>query len=368
MMDPPRPTAVRAIETCHRAGIMVKMITGDHMDTAIAIAKQLNLNGDKPGQSIRGLNGLTIAKMTDKELQDIVLETDVFARVSPGDKLRLVRAMQSHDKIVAMTGDGVNDAPALRQVNIGIAMGQVGTDVAKDSADIILMDDNFATIEAAVEEGRSIFDNLAKFITWTLMTGVGESMIIMAALVLGVVAPLSTVQVLWINLVTAVLLGTTFAFEPVEPTAMGRPPRPENASIISGRNLMRIAFLGLLMTALAYIAYAIVVGEEHDPMLATTVVVNAIIIMEIFAMFCMRSEMSIFKTKIWTNKMMLFGTITMIVVQIGYTYLPFMQRWFGSRGMHIFDWMIIIGACLIMIIAIEGEKAIYRFIGRKKRK
>ena len=209
MIDPPRQEALKAIEACHAAGIEVKMITGDHAMTAVAIAQQLKLR--KPGCAVEGevkaVTGTELAAISDEDLAAVVEETYVFARVTPEQKLRLVNALQSQDHVVAMTGDGVNDAPALRQADIGVAMGITGTEVAKEAADMILTDDNFASIEAAVEEGRGIFDNLTKFIAWTLPTNLGEGLVILAAIFAGVALPILPVQILWINMTTAVLLG-----------------------------------------------------------------------------------------------------------------------------------------------------------------
>ncbi|MEM5786547.1 MAG: HAD-IC family P-type ATPase, partial [Syntrophobacteraceae bacterium] len=218
MIDPPRAEAVAAVEACHTAGIQVKMITGDHALTASAIAGMIGLNGTGGNANqATVITGRDLAKLSDRELTDTIESVAVFARVDPEQKLRLVGALQSRGQVVAMTGDGVNDAPALKRADIGIAMGISGTEVAKEAADMILTDDNFATIEAAVEEGRSVFDNLTKFIVWTLPTNIGEGLVILAAVLAGVRLPILPVQILWINMLTAVLLGLMLAFEPKEP-------------------------------------------------------------------------------------------------------------------------------------------------------
>jgi cation-transporting ATPase F len=210
MIDPPRARAMNAVRTCHAAGIVVKMITGDHAETARAIAGQIGIVADAAAAEV--LSGRDLASLDDAGLRAAAGRVNVFARVEPEQKLRLVRALQAEGEVVAMTGDGVNDAPALKQADIGIAMGQGGTDVAKEAAAMVLTDDNFATIEAAVEEGRGIYDNLVKFITWTLPTNFGEGLVILAAIVAGVTLPITPLQILWINMTTAVLLGLPLAF------------------------------------------------------------------------------------------------------------------------------------------------------------
>ena len=232
MMDPPRPEAIRAVQTCLSAGIHVKMITGDHVGTAEAIAKQMRLAPF--GHDLQVLSGHDIARFTDTELINQVEQVSVFARVAPEQKLRLVDALQAQGHIVAMTGDGVNDAPALKQANIGIAMGQMGTEVAKEASDMVLTNDNFSTIEAAIEEGRGVFDNLVKFVIWTLPTNIGEGLVIMVAVFAGVTLPILPVQILWINMTTAVLLGLMLVFEPKEPGLMARPPRDPQTPILTG--------------------------------------------------------------------------------------------------------------------------------------
>ena len=202
-MDPPRAEAITAVSACQKAGIQVKMITGDHLATAAAIAHQIGLDGTAENDRENfAVNGHQLAQLADHELVDVVQRASVFARVSPEQKLRLVEALQAKGHVVAMTGDGVNDAPALKQADIGVAMGVGGTEVAKEAADMVLTDDNFSTIEAAVEEGRAVFDNLVKFITWTLPTNVGQGLVILVAIFAGITLPVTPVQILWINLVT----------------------------------------------------------------------------------------------------------------------------------------------------------------------
>ena len=224
MIDPPRAEAIVSVRLCQEAGVQVKMITGDHALTARSIAQQLGLRGRDGGELI-AVTGRELEKVTDADLPELAERAAVFARVAPEQKLKLVRALQSRGHIVAMTGDGVNDAPALKQADIGVAMGITGTDVAKGAADMLLTDDNFASIEAAVEEGRGVFDNLTKFIIWTLPTNVGEAVILLAAILLGTALPALPVQLLWINMVTAILLGLMLVFEPKERGLMKRPPR-----------------------------------------------------------------------------------------------------------------------------------------------
>ncbi len=253
MIDPPRAEAKRAIAACHRAGIRVKMITGDHAITASAIAAELGLRGEREADgTLRALTGAHIERMSSEELSEIAENVAVFARVAPEQKLLLVRALQERGHIVAMTGDGVNDAPALKQADLGVAMGRGGTDVARSASAMILTDDNFATIEAAVEEGRGVYDNLVKFITWTLPTNGGEGMVLLLAMTMGTVLPILPVQILWINMGTAILLGTSLVFEPKEPGIMSRPPRPPSEPLLSLGLGIRTLVVSALMAASAF--------------------------------------------------------------------------------------------------------------------
>jgi cation-transporting ATPase F len=249
LTDPPRPEAPIAVRACREAGIAVKMITGDHAATAVSIATPVGLTGDDAPAVVTGAQ---LARCPEERLAALADTTDVFARVSGEQKLRLVEALQARGEVVAMTGDGVNDAPALRRADIGVAMGRVGTEVAREAADIVLTDDNFASIEAAVEEGRHTFDNLKKFIAWTLPTNLGEGLLVLTAIAVGATLPILPVQILWINMTTAVLLGLTLAFEQVEPGIMARAPRRPTEPLLTGDVVGRILLVSVLLLSAAF--------------------------------------------------------------------------------------------------------------------
>ena len=287
MMDPPRAEAIDAIKACQTAGVTVKMITGDHAVTATAIARQIGIaRRRRRGEAVTGAE---MAALHDREFIDLAQRVNVFARVTPEQKLRLVEALQSRGLVVAMTGDGVNDAPALKQADIGVAMGITGTDVAKDAADMVLTDDNFASIEAAVEEGRGVFDNLVKFIAYALPTNVGQGLVLIAAILLGITLPILPLQILWINMITAVLLGLGLAFELKEPGIMQRQPRAPRSPIISTAVLVRIGVAGviLLIGAFALFEWSQAIGGSVEE--ARTVAVNVFMSVQIFYLFACRS-------------------------------------------------------------------------------
>lgn len=362
MLDPPRREAIEAVEACKRAGITVKMITGDHAGTAAAIASQLGigtrLNGGANGAP-RALTGRDLDDITDRGLVEVAEEVDVFARVPPEGKLRLVRALQERRHIVAMTGDGVNDAPALRQADIGVAMGRGGTEVARDAADIVLTDDNFASIEAAVEEGRCVYDNLMKFITWTLPTNLGEGLIILVAVLVGATLPVLPVQILWINMTTAVLLGLMLAFEPPEGSIMSRPPREPHSRLLSGALMSRIAFVGLLLLAGSFALFDYAQSQGESDEFARTVAVNVFVFVELFYLFNCRSHReSPFAIGFFSNRWVLVGVASMLVLQMLFTYAPPMQALFGSEAIGLDYWALILGWALVAFVLVEVEKRI----------
>jgi len=363
MIDPPREEAIEAVSVCKTAGIKVKMITGDHDLTALAIADKLGIAEMKTGTAYRSqvINGKVLAEMSDRELISAARNTNVFARVSPADKLRLVKALQAEGESIAMTGDGVNDAPSLRQANIGIAMGITGTDVAKETADMILTDDNFATIEAAVEEGRGVFDNLTKFITWTLPTNFGEGLVILIAIIAGVTLPILPVQLLWINMTTAVLLGLMLAFEPKEQGIMTRPPRKPGEQILSPVILTRIGIVGLLLCAGSFGLFGWELSKGSSADVARTMAVNVFIIGEMFYLFNCRSlKLPLFKLRFFSNPSVLLGSALMLAAQSGFTYLPFMNRAFSSAPLKLNDWLMCTMVGMIIFFVIEAEKAFRR--------
>ena len=359
MMDPPRQEAVKAVKSCLQAGIQVKMITGDHALTATAIAEKMGLiNPDKTGMtSQRVISGHELDRLHDQELIDIIARTSVFARTTPEQKLRLVNALQASGNIVAMTGDGVNDAPALKQADIGIAMGIGGTEVAKEAADMVLTDDNFHSIKSAVEEGRGVFDNLTKFIVWTLPTNIGEGLVIMAAIFLGTTLPILPVQILWINMTTAGFLGLMLAFESKEPGIMLRPPRDPNSPILTRDLIERIILVSLLLLVSTFILFNFELKRGATIEQARTVAVNTFVVIELFYLFNCRSlSKSIVTLGLFTNPWVLGGAGIMLLIQVLYTYLPFMNRLFESSPITVQSWLHIFITGLITFLIVEGEK------------
>ncbi len=360
MMDPPRPEAIMAIRSCQQAGIQVKMITGDHLVTAAAIAHQIGLTGAEKGKlESYALSGHTLTEMTDQELVQAANRAAVFARVTPEQKLRLVEALQARGHVVAMTGDGVNDAPALKQADIGVAMGVGGTEVAKEAADMVLTDDNFSTIEAAVEEGRAVFDNLVKFITWTLPTNVGEGLVILLAVFLGVALPITPVQILWINMTTAVLLGMMLVFEGKEPGIMTRPPRRPDTPVITRELAIRVGIVSLLLLAGAFGLFKWSLLQGNNLETARTVAVNMFVFGELFYLFNCRSlRYGMFRLGIFSNPLMIVGALTMSLLQLLLTYLPTMNLLFGTAPIGIVEWGLILGSGLAIYAIVGIEKTI----------
>lgn len=359
MIDPPRPEAVEAIKNCHTAGIKVKMITGDHPQTALAIARMMRF-ADKQGdtdEKISAVTGKELETVNEEELINIVKNTDVFARVTPEQKLKLVKALQSLGNIVAMTGDGVNDAPALKQANIGVAMGKNGTDVAKESSDMILTDDNFATIEAAVEEGRCVYDNLRKFIMWTLPTNIGEGLSIIVAIFAGIILPILPIHILWINMTTAIFLGIMLAFEAKEPNLMHRHPYSPDMPIMTNRVVVRTIYIGVLMVLAVFFLFEYEIHSGSSLSSARTAAVSVIVFTELFYLFNCRSfERSFLKAGLFSNMWIWAGVLFMILFQMIFVYWYPMNKYFHSSAISIEAWARVIGSGFLISLIVGTEK------------
>ncbi len=366
MIDPPRPEAIEAIEACKTAGIQVKMITGDHVKTAIAIAKKLGLASNTT--DTEGITGKAMSELSDEELAKVAPQKEVFARVSPAQKLQLIKIFQAQDHIVAMTGDGVNDAPALRQANIGIAMGITGTEVVKETSDMILTDDNFASIELAVEEGRRVLDNLIKFITWALPTNIAEGLVILIASFLGLVLPITPLQILWINMTTTIFLGSPLAFEPKEPDIMQRQPRNPNAPLLTRELVWRMLWVGLFLVIGVYIVYEYAIQQGSSVAQARTLAVNIIVFGELFYLYNMRSLLySQFTIGFFTNPWLVAGTLVMTGIQLLFTYSPFMNKLFDTAPITLQGWVVVLAISSVLYGLVELEKNIRRWrLQRKK--
>ena len=362
MIDPPREQAIQAVHACQAAGIRVKMITGDHAITAAAIAAQIGLDHTlNEGETPKVLTGRELEVMSDAELIQAATGTAVFARVTPEQKLRLVEALQTHGQVVAMTGDGVNDAPALRRADIGVAMGITGTEVSKEAADMVLVDDNFATIEAAVEEGRGVFDNLIKFLTWILPTNAGQGLVIIAAVMASQPLPVLPVQALWINMTTAVLLGLALAFEPREPGIMSRTPRTPDTAILTGELIFRIILVGLLllMGSFGLFEWALYQGASEAE--ARTIAVNVFAVGQSFYLLNCRSlRFSMFQLGLFSNLWIWGGIATMAAAQLAFTYLPLMNQLFHTAPIGLMDWLHILAVGLVIYLVIGAEKMLRR--------
>ena len=356
MLDPPRVSVTSAIAACHAAGIEVKMITGDHATTASAIADELGLD-HRPPEDRRVLTGAELTELAEDEYADAVAATAVFARVSPEEKLRLVESLQARGHVVAMTGDGVNDAPALRTADIGIAMGRGGTDVAKDAADMVLIDDDFATIEAAVEEGRSVFDNLTKFIVWTLPTNMGEGLVILVAILLGSTLPILPTQILWINMTTAVVLGLMLAFEPREPGIMRRPPRAPDRPLLTATLIWRTALVAGLLVAGAWWIFATEQARGADLDEARTAAVNFFVAVQIVYLYSCRSLTGAsWRLGLFTNWWIIGGVVVQVGAQAALTYVPFMNQVFGTAPLEAGVWLRILVAVAVIAVVVAADK------------
>ncbi|WP_413452429.1 HAD-IC family P-type ATPase [Georgenia phoenicis] len=355
IIDPPREEAVAAIRACRRAGIRVKMITGDHAGTATAIAREMGI-GDST------VTGAELETATDKELRTLATEHDVFARTSPEHKLRLVQALQANGEVVSMTGDGVNDAPSLKRADVGVAMGIKGTEATKEAADIVLADDNFASIESAVEMGRTIYDNLRKAIVFILPTNGAQGLVILVAVVLGLTLPLTPVQVLWVNTITAVTLALALAFEPSEPDIMSRPPRTPGGSILPRSGLLRIGYVSVLIGGATIAVFLL--GQEAGRGVAEsrTVAVNTLVVAQICYLFASRFSRttSLRRELLTTNPVSWVCVAVMLALQLLFVYAPFMHTAFGSTAVGLTDWLVPLGVGVVVFAVVEVDKALRR--------
>ena len=357
IVDPPREEAILAVDECHRAGIRVKMITGDHAETARAIGAQLAIGLDKPA-----ITGAEISTRDEAELRRMVMEADIFARASPEHKLRLVQALQDDGQVVAMTGDGVNDAPALKRADVGVAMGMKGTEAAKEAADMVLADDNFATIATAVREGRAVYDNLKKFILFMLPTNGGEALVVISAILFELTLPLTPAQVLWINMVTSSTLGLALAFEPAERNIMSRRPRPPGEALLSGFFVWRVALISVLMMtgALGLFLWELRAGTDVET--ARTMAVNAVVVAEMFYLINSRYIFApvINREGLTGNHYVLLAIAACIPLQLAFTHAPVMQSVFGSADLTALEWLKVICAGLLVFCVAEIEKYVIR--------
>ncbi|MBX3746601.1 MAG: cation-transporting P-type ATPase [Verrucomicrobiae bacterium] len=365
IIDPPRPEAIEAIRICRQAGIRVKMITGDHAGTAQAIGREMGIGDGSPA-----VTGAELEAASDDDLRRLVRKADLFARTSPEHKLRLVTALQAGGEVVAMTGDGVNDAPALRRADVGVAMGIKGTEATKEAAEIVLADDNFSSIERAVEEGRTIYDNLRKAILFILPTNGAEALVILAAIVLGFALPLTPVQILWVNMVTAVTLALALAFEPAEPGVMRRPPRDPRAPILGRAFLWRIAFVSLLIGGATIAVFLVEKRLEATVELARTLAVNTLVCSQAFYLFNSRflRESSLSMRGLFSNRIVWLAVAILALLQLLFVYAPFMQTLFGSTPLEWRHWLIPLGIGLGVFLLVETEKAVLRAIEARARR
>ncbi|MBU3680006.1 MAG: HAD-IC family P-type ATPase [Candidatus Kapabacteria bacterium] len=358
MVDPPRAEVRAAVAECQQAGVTVKMITGDHGITAVSIARQLGIveTVGHPSESVR--TGRDLEGLSDEQMEDVSQRFNVFARVSPEQKLRLVQALQRRGHVVAMTGDGVNDAPALRTANVGIAMGRSGTDVAKDASAIVLTDDNFTTIVAAVEEGRTVYENLLKFIIWTVPTNAAEGLVILVAVGLGIALPILPIHILWINMTTAVILGLPLAFEPMPPDVMKRRPRRTDAPLFSYEIVMRTGLMTILLLSSGFGMYLWELSTGSRLAVAQTAASNAFVFIQMFYLFNCRTLVSPTGAPITANLSVVYGAALMTALQMAFTYLPFFHGAFHTAPLGLTSWAMILALGVVTYLIVAVEKTV----------
>ena len=356
-MDPPRKEAIEAVKECHGGGIRVTMITGDHKITAAAIAKMLGIGDGKTAVA-----GTEIEAMNDAALQDCVRDVDVFARASPEHKLRLVKAIQANGQIVAMTGDGVNDAPALKKADIGVAMGIKGTEVTKEAAGMILADDNFASISAAVKEGRTVYNNIEKAMLFLLPTNVAQGAVIAVAILFAFTLPITAPQVLWVNMVTSVALGLVISFEPHETDVMLRPPRVVDRPIVTSFGIWRILFIGGALVIYTLAAFFWMKTEGAADGMARTAAVNAITLGQVFYLLNSRYllDLSLSLGAHSGNSYLWYGIGAVVVLQLLFTYAPPFHAIFGNESLPLWVWPWLVGGGTLFFFVVELEKLAIR--------
>ena len=356
IMDPPRPEAIEAIAQCQAAGIRVKMITGDHQQTAMAIGARLNIGNGKDA-----ITGSELEHVSDDELPAIAQRYDIFARTSPEHKLRLVKALQSTGAIVAMTGDGVNDAPALKQAEVGIAMGIKGTEVTKEAADMVLVDDNFATIANAVREGRRVYDNLKKTILFVLPTNLAQGLLIVIAILLGLAIPLTPLQILWMNMATSTTLSFGLASELAEKNIMDRPPRNPQKPLLDLYAVWRIAFVGLLVAVAAFLLEAYLVNKNYSVEYIRTVLLQTLVTAQWAYMFNCRTQTSFSLDKsMLQNKGLWIVSGILLLLQLAIIYVPVLNHVFGTTPISLYYWGITLAIGVAIFCVVEAEKWIVR--------
>ncbi|MDO8302850.1 MAG: cation-transporting P-type ATPase [Sedimentisphaerales bacterium] len=357
IIDPPREEAMQAVKECQEAGIRVKMITGDHRLTAQAIGAQMGI-----GTGTTALSGEQLEHADRETLRRYAVEVDIFGRVSPEHKLILVQALQAQGQVVAMTGDGVNDAPALKQADVGVAMGIKGTEVAKEASEMVLADDNFASIASAVSEGRTVYDNIRKSILFILPTSAAEALVIVIAIFLGYLLPITPVQILWVNMITAVTLSLALAFEPGESDVMKRPPREPAEPIISGFLIWRLIFVSSILVAGTFGLFLWELARDTHIEAARTVAVNTLVMFEFFYLFNSRQffRSSLSREGLFGNRYVLLTMGLVVVFQLLFTYLGPMQHLFQTVSLGWAEWSRIVAVASSVFILVEIEKALFR--------
>jgi len=355
IIDPPRPEAISAIAACRAAGIRVKMITGDHAGTAEAIGQEMGLAADA---TLKVYTGQQLEQASSEQLQQMALAGDIFARTSPEHKLRLVQALQQQGEVVAMTGDGVNDAPALKQADVGVAMGIKGSEASKEAADIVLADDNFSTIAAAVAEGRTIYDNLRKAILFILPTNGAQGLVMLCAVLFGMTLPLTPVQILWVNMVVAITLALALAFEPAEPGVMQRPPRQSSAALLSTAFLRRIALVSLLIGGSAMALFQLALAQGLDLATARTLTVTALVVAQAGYLLNSRhlNSFSLKPALLFTNWIAWLAIGILLLLQLAFVYSPLLQLWFGTQPLSLQHWLWSLAAAMLIMLLVEVEK------------